>query len=231
MKLRRFAAGIVLLSPLALVACGGEDSRSAEGPPAVEGDAATASDEPSNTVAAPGSGFGLGSSAGGGDNGGGGGESWRREAPRASGGTSGTGGTGGTSTATTSSGGTAGALPEPPASAIEVPQAAKDPETFFKNVDDLDRDASDPKYAEFRELCARNTDLLVRLARARKAMRDGGVREEEAYLAIDGQYAEFTEQMGNYMAQRRWNDRDREVMGLLMTRSNEEALNRVRTGS
>ena len=228
MELRRFAAGIVLLSPLALAACGGEDSRSAEGPPAVEGDAATASDEPSNTVAAPGSGFGLGSSAGGGDNGGGGGESSRREAPRASGGT---GGTGGTSTATTSSGGTAGALPEPPASAIEVPQAAKDPETFFKNVDDLDRDASDPKYAEFRELCARNTDLLVRLARARKAMRDGGVREEEAYLAIDGQYAEFTEQMGNYMAQRRWNDRDREVMGLLMTRSNEEALNRVRTGS
>ncbi|MHC4833702.1 MAG: hypothetical protein ACYTFH_07420 [Planctomycetota bacterium] len=228
MELRRFAAGIVLLSPLALVACGGEDSRSAEGPPAVEGDAATASDEPSNTVAAPGSGFGLGSSAGGGGNGGTGGESSRREAPRASGGT---GGTGGTSTATTSSGGTAGALPEPPASAIEVPQAAKDPETFFKNVDDLDRDASDPKYAEFRELCARNTDLLVRLARARKAMRDGGVREEEAYLAIDGQYAEFTEQMGNYMAQRRWNDRDREVMGLLMTRSNEEALNRVRTGS
>ena len=228
MELRRFAAGIVLLSPLALVACGGEDSPSAEGPPAVEGDAATASDEPSNTVAAPGSGFGLGSSAGGGGNGGGGGESSRREAPRASGGT---GGTGGTSTATTSSGGTAGALPEPPASAIEVPQAAKDPETFFKNVDDLDRDASDPKYAEFRELCARNTDLLVRLARARKAMRDGGVREEEAYLAIDGQYAEFTEQMGNYMAQRRWNDRDREVMGLLMTRSNEEALNRVRTGS
>lgn len=225
MEPRRIAAGLLLVGPFLLAGCGGDDPQPVAGGEPAPAETVVA-DEPSGGVAAPGSGFGLGSSAGG-DEGGGSGErtsgrnepSRRSETPQ---------GSSSTASATESRD---EPLPDPPATAIELPPAATEPDSYFDDVADLDRDASDPKYAEFRELCTRNTDLLVRLARARKAMRDGGVREEEAYLAVDGQYAEFTEQMGNYMAQRRWNDRDREVMGLLLTRSNEEALNRVRSGS
>jgi len=230
MEPRRVATGLLLLGPLVLVACGGDDPQPTVARDEAPSDASGA-EESTGGVAAPGSGFGLGSSAGDGDSAGSGGGGGTRAAAPPSDDRDRSGGSEATSTTTVASSGGTDDLPEPPSTPIETPAEEKGAADFFKDADQLDRDAANPKYAEFRELCGRNTDLLVRLARARKAMRDGGPREEEAYLAVDGQYAEFTEQMGNYMAQRRWNDRDREVMGLLLTRSNEEALNRVRTGS
>lgn len=225
---RTTAPALLAFASIALSGCGDDPQVSTNRPPGpvetvVEADR-------SAPIAAPGSGFGIGSGSGGGDGGapassnGGSGRGSGADAPASSGG--GRGAT--TSTASTNA---AESLPEPPATAIEAPPPDKDPESFFKDVKSLDRDAGDTRFTEFRELCARNTDLLVRLARARKAMRSGGVAAEKAYLAADGEYAEFTERLGDYMAQRRWSDRDREVMGLLLTRSNEEALNRVRTGS
>jgi len=193
---------------------------------------ATASDEPSNPVAAPGSGFGLGSSADGPAGGGSSGDVGRSADRPATNRTSG-GSTGATTTSTTTSTSSRAEsdLPDPPAVAIEVPAIEDDTESIFGEVGDLDREASTSKFAEFRELCDRNTELLVRLARARKAMLDGGEREQRDYLAVDARYAELGERMGEYMAQSRWSDRDREVMGLMLSRSNDAALRRVRTGS
>lgn len=222
---RTTAPALLAFASIALSGCGDDPQVSTNRPPGpvetvVEADR-------SAPIAAPGSGFGLGSGSGGGAPASSDGGSGRGSAAA---GTASSGGDRETIASTASTTATE-SLPEPPATSIEAPPPDKDPESFFKDVESLDRDAGDTRFTEFRELCARNTDLLVRVARARRAMRNGGVAAEKAYLAADGEYAEFTERLGDYMAQRRWNDRDREVMGLLLTRSNEEALNRVREGS
>lgn len=221
--LRASGAACLLGSILVLTGCGGSDAP----PPVIEEETLVEEtiEEAPTGLAAPGSRMGLGSSSGGGsddgssDDGGYDQESddgvvaeTRPEPPPR----------GGTSNAP---------LPEPPKTAIPVAEPKDGVEEVYQDPNSLERSGSDPKYAEFRKLCEQNTELMVKLARARQAMRRGGDAEQEAYLRIDGQYAQFSERLNDYMAQRRWSDQDREVMGYLLSVSTEEALRRVRAGS
>jgi hypothetical protein len=128
-------------------------------------------------------------------------------------------------------GSSSASLPEPPKTAIPVVEPKDGIEAVYEDPKGLERGGSDPRFAEFRKLCEQNTEMMVRLARARQAMKSGGSSEQEAYLKIDGQYAQFSERLNDYMAQRRWSEQDREVMGYLLSVSTEEALRRVRAGS
>lgn len=222
--LSRLAASIACLIPLSLAGCGGDEPTGTF----VDEDIVVEEsvEAPSGVIAAPGSRMGLGASGDASgdfdsgdfanDNGGGNAAASAatsepatprdaaREAPEA---------------------------PEPPAVPIAVPQP-KDPiEAAFSDTKSLERSGADPRYSEFRELCDRNTEMLVKLARARKAMKSGGANETTAYLKIDEQYAEFSERLNDYMAQRRWSEQDREVMGYLLSVSTEDAMRRVREGS
>lgn len=227
--LRASCAACLLGSIHFLSACGGSDAP----PPVIEEEVLVEEsvEEAPTGLAAPGSRMGLGSSASGGSSSGGsydgssddgaydGGdgssgsvaESRPEPPPR-----------GGESTAS---------LPEPPKTAIPVAEPKDGVEEIYQDATSLERSGSDPKFAEFRKLCEQNTELMTKLARARMAMKKGGSAEQDAYLRIDGQYAQFAERLNDYMAQRRWSDQDRETMGYLLSVSTEEAVRRVRAGS
>lgn len=206
--------------------CGGEEPTRPTPPAAevaAEAPAGDESDAPSQGLAAPGSRMGLGA----------GGES----APMTD---AGGGGDGGESGATSGEEPTA---PRPAASApipntpaepgapIAVPPPKDTVDQVYSNAKDLERDAAAAKFSEFRNLASQNTEMMVKVARARAAMKTGGAAEQEAYVKINLQYAEFSERLNDYMAQKRWSDRDREAMGYLLSRSTEEAMQRVQSGS
>jgi len=210
-----------------LFGCGGEEPTRPTPPPAevaAEAPEGDQSDAPSQGLAAPGSRMGLG--AGGEaapmtDAGGGEGDGGSIEAP----------------------GGEVPAPPRPAAGApipntpaepgapIAVPPPKDTVDQVYSNAKDLERDAAAAKFSEFRNLASQNTEMMVKVARARAAMKTGGAAEQEAYVKINLQYAEFSERLNDYMAQRRWSDRDREAMGYLLSRSTEEAMRRVQSGS
>lgn len=228
--LRASGAACLLGSVLGIAGCGGGDDAP---PPVIEEEVLVEEtvEEAPTGLAAPGSRMGLGSSAGGGSNSGGG----------AFDGSSDDSGfeDGGVETAVESArpeppargGSSSASLPEPPKTAIPVAEPKDGIEAVYEDPKGLERGGSDPRFAEFRKLCEQNTEMMVRLARARQAMKKGGPSEQEAYLKIDGQYAQFSERLNDFMAQRRWSDQDREVMGYLLSVSTEEALRRVRAGS
>jgi len=115
----------------------------------------------------------------------------------------------------------AAALPEPKLPAAEV----------YGDASGLARDAQDPRFGEFRGLTAQNTTLLVDVARARSAMRERRAGADEAYREADARFAALSDRINQYMAQPRWTQRDREIMGYLYSLSNEEAIRQVRSSS
>jgi hypothetical protein len=228
--LRASGAACLLGSIVVLSGCG--DGSEAP-PPVIEEETLVEEtvEEAPTGLAAPGSRMGLGSSAGGSSNGGGGAFDGSSDDSSFEDG-------GADAVVETSNpeppprgGASDASLPEPPKTAIPVAEPKDGIEAVYEDPKGLERGGSDPRFAEFRKLCEQNTEIMVRLARARQAMKKGGPSEQEAYLKIDGQYAQFSERLNDYMAQRRWSDQDREVMGYLLSVSNEEALRRVRAGS
>lgn len=216
------------IAAIVLAGCGGDEPTRPTPPPAApmeESSGESASDAPSQGLAAPGSRMGLGA---GGDS---------APADDASGGEGGgDGGGDAASVETEPAARTSGAAPipstpAPPGAPIAVPPPKDTVDQVYSNAKDLERDAAAAKFSEFRNLASQNTEMMVKVARARAAMKTGGAAEQEAYVKINLQYAEFSERLNDYMAQRRWSDRDREAMGYLLSRSTEEAMRRVQSGS
>jgi hypothetical protein len=112
-------------------------------------------------------------------------------------------------------------LPEPRLQVADV----------YGDAGGLARDAQDPRFGEFRGLTAQNTTLLVDVARARSAMREGRSGADQAYRDADARLAALSDRINQYMAQPRWTERDREILGYLYSLSNEEAIRQVRSGS
>lgn len=212
------------IAAIVLAGCGGDEPTRPTPPPAApmeESSGDAASDAPSQGLAAPGSRMGLGA---GGDS---------APADDASGGE---GGGDAASVETEPAARPSGAAPipstpAPPGAPIAVPPPKDTVDQVYSNAKDLERDAAAAKFSEFRNLASQNTEMMVKVARARAAMKTGGAAEQEAYVKINLQYAEFSERLNDYMAQRRWSDRDREAMGYLLSRSTEEAMRRVQSGS
>lgn len=227
--LRASRAACLLGSILVLSACGGSDTS----PPVIEEEVLVEEtiEESPTGLAAPGSRMGLGSSAGGGTGGGSNAGSYDGSSDDGDYGDDG-GSVAESRPEPPPRGGASNAsLPEPPKTAIPVAEPKDGVEEIYQDANSLERSGSDPKFAEFRKLCEQNTELMTKLARARMAMKKGGSAEQDAYLRIDGQYAQFAERLNDYMAQRRWSDQDRETMGYLLSVSTEEAVRRVRAGS
>lgn len=228
--LRASRAACMLGSILVLSACGGSDAP----PPVIEEEVLVEEtvEEAPTGLAAPGSRMGLGSSTGGGSNSGGSYDGSSDDGAYDGGSDDGGGSVVESRPEPPPRGGASDAAPpEPPKTAIPVAEPKDGVEEVYQDANSLERSGSDPKYAEFRKLCEQNTELMTKLARARMAMKKGGSAEQDAYLRIDGQYAQFAERLNDYMAQRRWSDQDREVMGYLLSVSTEEAVRRVRAGS
>lgn len=215
-------AAAVILSLLA-VGCGGGGEEpappsSASAPPA----AAPRNPGMGSPIAAPGSDLGLATDGSGGTAGRDGGD-----------GRSGSGGGMG--------GGDAGEpareaapawTPPPPRANTSLPQPKEGVEQAYgEAAPSLARDSQDTRFTEFRGVMERNSSMMVEVARARDAMRRGVAGAEAAYLDLNRRYAELSDAIAAYMAQPRWNARDREVMGYLYSLSNEEAVRRVRSGS
>lgn len=114
-------------------------------------------------------------------------------------------------------------LPAPPQETVE--------QVYGESASSLSRESQDGRFGDFREMMARNSAMMVEVAKSRAAMRRGDAGADAEYLELNASYAKFSDAIAAYMAQPRWNARDREVMGYLYSRSNEEAVRRLQGGS
>ncbi len=104
-------------------------------------------------------------------------------------------------------------------------------QVYGEQASSLSRESQDGRFGDFRELMARNSSMMVEVAKARAAMRRNEAGAEAEYLELNTAYAKLADAIAAYMAESRWNARDREVMGYLYSRSNEEAVRRLQGGS
>lgn len=215
-------AAAALLSLLASGCGGGGDEPAAPSAASPPPAAAPRNPGAGSQVAAPGSDLGLATDGSGGGSGRDGGDGLARP----------DGGMGGRDADEPARESAPAWTPPPPRANTSLPQPKEGVEQAYgEAAPSLARDSQDTRFTEFRGVMERNSSMMVEVARARDAMRRGVAGAEAAYLDLNRRYAELSDAIAAYMAQPRWNARDREVMGYLYSLSNEEAVRRLRSGS